>query len=108
MRDRGCIFNRENVETVVDERADRRVAAGADALHDNIDILRTVALQFFGERSDDLLRDANGVALRGPPKPSEPAEAHAITLPCASVTVTTVLLYEALMYTLPAWNFLLF
>jgi hypothetical protein len=52
------------------------------------------------------LDDAKGVAFLGPEKPSEPAEAHARTLPARSVTVIVVLLYEAFMYILPSCTFL--
>src|SRR6185437_1800592 len=40
MRHRRRIFNGKDIEAVVDERADRRVAAGTDALHDDRNVLR--------------------------------------------------------------------
>src|SRR3954451_19092890 len=40
---------------------------------------------------------ANGVDLREPLKPAEPADSHAITLPSASVSETIVLLNDVLM-----------
>ena len=40
---------------------------------------------------------ANGVDLREPLKPADPALAHAITLPSLSVRVTRVLLNDVLM-----------
>ena len=52
------------------------------------------------------LDEANGVAFFGPENPSEPDDPHAKTLPELSVTVMTVLLYEAFMYTFPSLTFL--
>ncbi len=40
---------------------------------------------------------ANGVDLREPLKPAEPADSHAITLPSLSVRATIVLLNDVLM-----------
>ena len=48
---------------------------------------------------------ANGVLLREPLKPAEPAVSHAITFPCLSVSVTMVLLNDVLMWALPTGMF---
>src|SRR5580658_1862314 len=47
---------------------------------------------------------ANGVPLRDPRKPSEPALDHEITLPSWSAMVTMVLLNVACMCTMPEWT----
>src|ERR1700722_2077456 len=47
---------------------------------------------------------ANGVPLRDPRKPSEPALDHEITLPSWSAMVTMVLLKVACMCTMPEWT----
>src|ERR1700733_4278085 len=47
---------------------------------------------------------ANGVPLRDPRKPSEPALDHEITLPSWSAMVTIVLLKVACMCTTPVWT----
>jgi hypothetical protein len=44
---------------------------------------------------------ANGVDLREPLNPAEPADSQAITLPSVSVSVTIVLLKEVLMCACP-------
>src|SRR3989344_257325 len=49
---------------------------------------------------------AKGVAFFGPENPSDPADAHVITFPDASVTVISVLLYDACTYTCPLSTFL--
>src|SRR6266536_3304281 len=49
---------------------------------------------------------ANGVDLREPLNPAEPADSHAITLPSLSVSVTIVLLNEVLMCACPIAMFL--
>src|SRR3989441_254121 len=49
---------------------------------------------------------ANGVDLREPLKPAEPADSHAITLPSLSVRATIVLLNEVLMCAWPIAMFL--
>src|SRR3978361_914326 len=48
---------------------------------------------------------ANGVDLREPLKPADPADSQAITLPSVSVSVTIVLLNEVLI---GAWPYVLF
>jgi hypothetical protein len=50
---------------------------------------------------------ANGVDLREPLKPAEPALSHAITLPSLSVSVTIVLLNDVLMCAWPIAMFFL-
>ena len=79
------------IKAFLDERADRGIPAAADALHDDVDFLRAGAWNF-STSAAMTFDEANGVAFFGPEKPSEPAEAHAITLPVMSVTVITVLL----------------
>src|SRR6476619_3339283 len=49
---------------------------------------------------------ANGVLLRDPLKPTPPDDAHEMTLPSVSVTLTMVLLNELLMCTTPLVMFL--
>src|SRR5438477_4806222 len=49
---------------------------------------------------------ANGVDLREPLKPAEPADSHAITLPSLSVRATIVLLNDVLMCAWPIAMFL--
>src|ERR671934_2520438 len=49
---------------------------------------------------------ANGVDLREPLNPAEPADSHAITLPSLSVRATIVLLNEVLMCACPIAMFL--
>src|SRR5206468_5667388 len=49
---------------------------------------------------------ANGVDLREPLKPAEPADSHAITLPSLSVSATIVLLNDVLMCASPIAMFL--
>src|SRR5688572_14227046 len=49
---------------------------------------------------------ANGVDLREPLKPAEPADSQTITLPSGSVMVTIVLLKEVLMWAIPYGTFL--
>src|SRR3954470_14064494 len=49
---------------------------------------------------------ANGVLLREPLKPTPPDDAHEMTLPSVSVTLTMVLLNELLMCTTPTVTFL--
>src|SRR5437868_13927784 len=49
---------------------------------------------------------ANGVDLREPLKPAEPADSHAITLPSLSVSATIVLLNDVLMCAWPIAMFL--
>src|ERR671937_1186686 len=49
---------------------------------------------------------ANGVDLRDPLKPTEPADFHVITLPSRSVSATIVLLNEVLMCACPIATFL--
>src|SRR5262245_3549532 len=49
---------------------------------------------------------ANGVLLREPLKPTPPEDAHEMTLPSVSVTLTMVLLNELLMCTTPTLTFL--
>src|SRR3989454_7584700 len=48
---------------------------------------------------------ANGVDLREPLKPAEPADSHTITLPSLSVSATIVLLNDVLMC---AWSIAMF
>src|SRR5438477_8792654 len=48
---------------------------------------------------------ANGVDLREPLKPAPPADSHAITLPCVSVSDTIVLLKDVLMWACPTGMF---
>src|SRR5438105_9208783 len=48
---------------------------------------------------------AKGVDLREPSKPAPPADSHAITLPCVSVSDTTVLLNDVLMCACPTGMF---
>ena len=50
---------------------------------------------------------ANGVDLREPLKPAEPADSHAITFPSLSVRATIVLLNEVLMWAWPTAMFFL-
>src|SRR5216683_5581846 len=50
---------------------------------------------------------ANGVDLREPLNPAEPADSHAITLPSLSVSATIVLLNEVLMCAWPIAMFFL-
>src|SRR5579863_6868545 len=50
---------------------------------------------------------ANGVDLREPLKPAPPADSHAITLPCWSVSETIVLLNDVLMCACPIGMFFL-
>src|SRR5688572_31118170 len=50
---------------------------------------------------------ANGVDLREPLKPAEPADSHAITLPSLSVRATIVLLNDVLMCAWPIAMFFL-
>src|SRR5213078_1180951 len=50
---------------------------------------------------------ANGVDLREPLKPAEPADSHAITLPSLSVSATMVLLKDVLMCAWPMAMFFL-
>src|ERR1017187_4523944 len=47
---------------------------------------------------------ANGVPLRDPRKPSDPALDHEITLPSWSAMVTMVLLKVACICTMPVWT----
>src|SRR4029079_13110800 len=49
---------------------------------------------------------ANGVDLRDPLNPADPADSHAITLPSASVSVTIVLLKDVLICAWPIAMFL--
>ena len=49
---------------------------------------------------------ANGVDLREPLKPAEPADSHTITFPSLSVSVTIVLLNDVLMCAWPIAMFL--
>src|SRR5579862_4756670 len=49
---------------------------------------------------------ANGVDLREPLNPAEPADSQTITLPCGSVSATIVLLNEVLMCAWPIAMFL--
>src|SRR5919199_4709405 len=49
---------------------------------------------------------ANGVDLREPLKPAEPADSHAITFPSLSVSDTIVLLNDVLMWAWPIAMFL--
>src|SRR6058998_2365955 len=49
---------------------------------------------------------ANGVDLREPLKPAEPADSHAITFPSLSVSATIVLLNDVLMCACPTAMFL--
>src|ERR671936_1689283 len=49
---------------------------------------------------------ANGVDLREPLNPAEPADSHAITLPSLSVSETIVLLNDVLMWAWPIAMFL--
>ena len=49
---------------------------------------------------------ANGVDLREPLKPAEPADSHAITFPSLSVSETIVLLNDVLMCAWPMAMFL--
>src|SRR4051794_41850028 len=49
---------------------------------------------------------ANGVDLREPLKPAEPADSHAITFPSLSVRATIVLLNDVLMCAWPIAMFL--
>src|ERR671933_2021923 len=49
---------------------------------------------------------ANGVDLREPLKPAEPADSHAITFPSLSVSATIVLLNDVLMCAWPIAMFL--
>ena len=50
---------------------------------------------------------ANGVDLREPLNPAEPADSHAITLPSLSVRATIVLLNDVLMCAWPIAMFFL-
>ena len=62
----------------------------------------------FSDMAAMTFEDANGVAFLGPENPSDPADAQATRLPPRSVTLTTVLLYDALIYTFPSrslWDF---
>src|ERR1700719_4954272 len=49
---------------------------------------------------------ANGVDLRDPLKPAEPADSQTITCPCGSVSATIVLLNDVLMCAWPIAMFL--
>ena len=49
---------------------------------------------------------ANGVLLREPLKPTDPALSHAMTLPSLSVSVTSVLLNDVLICAWPTAMFL--
>ena len=91
MRDRRHVFYGIDNESFVDERPDRRIPAAADAFYDDVDLLRAGAC-IFSTIAAMTFDEANGVAFFGPENPSEPADAHASTLPAVSVTVITVLL----------------
>src|SRR6056297_3575029 len=63
-------------------------------------------LESFSAIAPATLEAAKGVAFLGPEKPKEPADIQAMVLPSLSVTLIKVLLYEALIYTLPFLIFL--
>ena len=94
MRDRRHVFDGKDIESSL--MSDRIAESLPVPMPFTITstILRAGRLDLFGDRRDDFRRGERRRFLR-PRKPSEPADAHASTLPVISVTVITVLLYEA-------------